>query len=155
MKPRTALIIIDMQRQFKAANDETTISNVIREVRKAKKLKQFIILVEYGRQYTISKIRETLKGYKYLFKVTKDDDDGSYEIIKCILKNQLGVTQFNVCGVNTSYCVHDTVEGLCQFIGKIPIRVIKDACNCEDVGSDIASIRSLKRKNKGRNRITV
>lgn len=133
----SALIIIDMQREFEASNTPEVIASCIREIHKAKSKNALILLVEYeskfyspqGMSDTQPKILDELNVYPYHITIRKKGDDGSKEIFN-ILK-RVGIPRnFKVCGVNTDCCVRATVNGLTR---RLPdgtnITIVADACN--------------------------
>jgi nicotinamidase-related amidase len=133
----TALIVTDMQREFDASETPEVIAACIREIKRAKKRKALILLVEYASRYysdngmsdTQDEILDVLEGYPHCITVSKKIDDGSAQIMK-VLKRVGIPKRFKVCGVNTDCCVRSTVNGL---TAKLPegtqITLIADACN--------------------------
>jgi len=130
------LIIIDMQKEFSAS--EQALPSVIKEIKKARRNKEPVVIVQYeGDGTTMYRVTRELKGYKYLV-VTKSTDDGGGDIIKALsaVSNNLNssntynlsrVKSIKVCGVNTSACVIKTVKTLSYL--RIPIKVLSSACN--------------------------
>ena len=121
------LTVIDMQEEFTAANCPDTIAEVKKLCRKARRNKWPIILVEYaGAHQTLEEIQDVVKGYGQAFTLTKNKDDGSDVISKFVAGKNLpdGVV---ACGVNTQFCVHDTVRGLLEKNHRV--EVVKKACN--------------------------
>lgn len=144
-----SLILIDMQPIFEAANKVETINNCIREIEFAINAGANIIVVEYYTEsvsdfeikkygsncmHTNSRIMDALVGYKNVYNVVKQHDDGGIEVDECIRFNNLSTT-LKVCGVNISACVYKTVYTLSRmqnwlFHKKYNIEIIADACNC-------------------------
>ena len=60
--------------------------------------------------------------------------------------------EIHVCGINTEYCVLETVNGLAQKF-HIPIKVIEKACNGCD--SDIGIEKALQHMRTGYINVTV
>lgn len=127
------LIVIDMQPVFPAS--EFVMDSVVREVKRAVKRNEWVMLVEYeGHGKTAYRITKHLKGHHKTVKVVKQDDDGSPEIFKRIVRqyNRLSwksigrVSSFKVCGVNTWACVARTVRGLNRIDGKF--KILSYAC---------------------------
>ncbi|HEX5704861.1 MAG TPA: isochorismatase family protein [Pyrinomonadaceae bacterium] len=128
------LVIIDCQKQFPAV--ERVIAPVSREIGRAKKRSEWIMVVTYGGR-TVTRIASQLRGYQKVVKVNKDYDDGSAVIFERLFayhwrkKSALGVKHvgrvrhLRVAGVNTSACVMKTVDGLRRFVR---VTVISDAC---------------------------
>lgn len=133
---KKALIVVDMQECFEAANDKETILNVIKAVKEAREKELYIFLLEYSnREGTLTEITDHLIGYDKCYHVSKDSDDGSEELmesieyIKVIEKKEVDIDEFIVCGVNTCACVARTVSGIIEKCDKI-ITLLGDACNC-------------------------
>lgn len=120
-----SLVIVDMQPAFEAAKCNVTTDNVMRLIRQAKEDKANIITLEYeGFGPTRADLMMDLCSYDKYANAKKSDDDGSDEAIEA------GASMFSkviVCGVNTSYCVNETVQGLLRN-GK-EVVVVRDACN--------------------------
>jgi nicotinamidase-related amidase len=123
------LVIVDMQPDFKSANDRKTIDNVLIQIEKAREQDIPIFILEFiNHGQTSEEIQEALEGYYQVWFIAKGDDDGSRELITCIQDNAYIVNDFIVCGVNICACVYWTIKGLLKDY-KTRITVIKDACN--------------------------
>lgn len=127
------LIVIDMQPSFPAM--EFAIDSVVKEVKKAVRRNEWVMLVEYEEEgRTAYRITKHLKGHHKTVKVVKQFDDGSPEIFKRIARQydrlnwkSIGrVKSFKVCGVNTGVCVFETVQGLNKIDARI--KVLSHAC---------------------------
>lgn len=135
------LAIIDMQENFPASRNKTTVQAVCREIGYARKRKDGILIVEYRVQKgkrlfnsdgrTHPDILKALGKYKRWYYVYKCDNDGSDEIAFACQKYRFDHSHFKICGVNLGACVLSTVKGLSNIYGEIGtiIEVIKDACN--------------------------
>ena len=138
------LIIIDMQEVFDASYG--VIDEVLSYIRKSMKRGDKIVLVEYVCGYvkctkirgldsecicrTHSSIELELDGYKNLIRVFKHQNDGSIEIVNALIDRGLGFpSKVLVCGVNTDFCVRDTIESLATQYGDITFKLLLDACN--------------------------
>ena len=132
------LVVVDMQPDFSAANNPSVIVGVTREILEAKRKKSGIIFLEYsdtGR--THEGFSSLIKGYRHKARVTKDDDDGSLEVVKALRRRGFGSRTLRICGVNVDCCVFDTVNGLLHRLEQVQIQVVKDACGSEwDTGFD-------------------
>ena len=123
------LCIIDMQPDG-FNNSNLIIENVSQLVREAILNKAFIVIAQFkGCGETHINIINEIQKYPYKKYVWHNKNDKS-KPIKEILKN-IFVRQIKVCGVNTEYCVKDTVHGLAKKF-YIPIKVIEKACNGTD-----------------------
>lgn len=126
------LIVVDMQPDFSAANDPSVIVGVTREILEAKRKNSGIIFLEYsdtGR--THEGFSSLIRGYRHKARVTKDDDDGSLEVVKALCRRGFGKRTLRICGVNADCCVFDTVNGLLGRLDQVQIQVVKDACGSE------------------------
>jgi nicotinamidase-related amidase len=123
------LCIIDMQ-PIGFNNSTLIIDNVLDLVREAIVNKAFIIIAQYkGCGETHINIINEIQTYPYKEYIWHNKNDKSKPIQEA-LKN-IFVRQMKVCGVNTEYCVKDTVHGLAKKF-PIPIKVIEKACNGTD-----------------------
>lgn len=123
------LVVVDMQTSFEAARYASVIRNCKREISKAVRDRAPIIFLEYsGREGTNSALLSLTKNYNNVFIGVKSADDGSLQVSNIISDNNLPKTNFKVCGVNTDYCVYDTVDGLNYRFKNAKINVIGDAC---------------------------
>jgi nicotinamidase-related amidase len=123
------LCIIDMQPDgFSNAN--LIIENDLQLVTEAITTKAFIVIAQFkGCGETHINIVNEIQKYPYKKYIWHNKNDKS-KPIKDVL-NGIFVRQMKVCGVNTEYCVKDTVHGLAKKF-HIPIHVIEKACNGTD-----------------------
>jgi hypothetical protein len=118
------LCIIDMQILF--PNAQKIVHEVCHQIRQAKLKNYPIILLEYiDNEHTHSEIEDELKNYPFVFRRTKNEDDGSYEIAWIIGENNLK-GNILICGVNVSHCITSTVIGLIPKL-KNPIHISESA----------------------------
>ena len=123
------LCIIDMQ-PVGFGNSNLIIENVLDLVKEAVADKAFIVIAQFnGCGETHINIINEIQKYPYKEYVWHNKNDKSKPIQE-VLKNVF-VRQMKVCGVNTEYCVKDTVHGLAKKF-HIPIKVIEKACNGTD-----------------------
>lgn len=140
-----ALLVIDMQSYFDAANDPRTIAAVITEVKKAKKKGSFIYIMEYwGHGNTHDSIMNILKKYQKKLLIWKKDDDGSEEFQRMVNWYDHSLDHINICGVNLSYCVGNTAESL--FKNGISVSILAHATN--DINREDIYYNPINRKNK-------
>ncbi len=125
------LCIIDMQ-PIGFGNSKIIIENVLELVRKAVVDKAFIAIAQYkGCGETHINITNELQHYPYKEYVWHNKNDKSKPIQEALNSRKVFVRQMKICGVNTEYCVKDTVHGLSKKF-HIPIKVIENACNGTD-----------------------
>lgn len=123
------LCIIDMQ-PIGFSNSKLIIENVLQLVREAIVNKAFIVIAQFkGCGETHINIINAIQNYPYKEYIWHNKNDKSKPIQEA-LKN-IFVREMKVCGVNTEYCVKDTVHGLAKKF-HIPIKVIEKACNGTD-----------------------
>ena len=137
---KEALIIVDMQEYFDTAKDKETINNVKKLIKEFKEEKLPIIILEYFDSnedigYTLPCLTKLLDDYYLTRYVTKSNDDGGDEVIKCLNNNNWKIKNFVVCGVNLGACVKETVWTLTYIYYK-HIKVVKNACNGMDNRKD-------------------
>ena len=125
------LCIIDMQ-PYGFNNSNLIIENVVDLVRAAIVDKAFIVIAQFIRcgETHLSIINE-LQHYPYKEYVWHHKNDKSKKIQEVVNRRNIFVRQIKVCGVNTEYCVKDTVHGLAKKF-QIPIKVIEKACHGTD-----------------------
>jgi nicotinamidase-related amidase len=125
-----ALVIVDMQPQFQAANNPSTVQGVCRAVRQAKQSGQTIVVLEFGGYgNTHIDILDEIGDYDKVKWKTKYKDDGSLEVINAFeFDGRPLPDEFHVCGVNLSCCVEETIDGLLYRCNK-PVKMLVDAVN--------------------------
>jgi len=125
------LVIVDMQPEFEAVNEDWLIEAVCEEIALAKRRNLAIIVLEYdGFGETHQDIMDTIGDYPKCFVETKFDDDGSEEVANICTQHDLP-EKFVVCGVNYSACVQRTITGMVyeQHYYAGDIAVLYHACN--------------------------
>jgi len=125
---KPVLCIIDVQPKFDAA--ARIVAQTIALVAKFRRSGFPIFLVEYfgyGRSH--DSLCKAVSGYGPLYRVIKDLNDGSDEVISVAKINNVSLDRIVICGVNTCYCVCETATGI---IKKIPcvIQPAKAALAC-------------------------
>lgn len=140
---QATLCIIDMQPKYDAS--KKVINQVCREVRRAKKNGDGIIVLEYvcaGETpddppvRTHKKIMKTIGDYKSAYVEYKCDDDGSPQIFNVLTGAKLPLGVLRICGVNRFACVIATIEGLIERLPESFIEIIDDAVGNPDYWSD-------------------
>jgi len=125
------LCIIDMQPDG-FNNSNLIIENVSQLVREAILNKAFIVIAQFkGCGETHINIINEIQNYPYKEYVWHNKNDKSKPIQDILNRRNIFVRQIKVCGVNTEYCVKDTVNGLAKKF-HITIKVIEKACNGTD-----------------------
>ena len=125
------LCIIDMQ-PIEFSNSNLIIENVLELVREAIINKAFIVIAQFkGSGETHINIRNEIQTYPYKKSVWHNKNDKSKPIQEVLNSVNVFVRQIRICGVNTEYCVLETVHGLAKKF-HIPIKVIEKACNGTD-----------------------
>ena len=125
------LCIIDMQ-PVGFSNSNLIIDNVLQLVRQAIIDKAFIVIAQFkGCGNTHTNLITAMQTYPYKEYVWHNKNDKSKPIQEVLYSLNIFVRQIKVCGVNTEYCVKDTVHGLAKKF-HIPIKVIEKACNGTD-----------------------
>jgi nicotinamidase-related amidase len=128
------LVVVDMQSRFSASNHIAIRNNVAREIKDAMNHNAGIVFLEFtSNGPTQPELIDLTMGYKHSYVALKSMDDGSKECWTVVNHYELPARHFRVVGVNTSYCVRATVEGLAKLYPEAVIDVIADACNCTSV----------------------
>lgn len=133
-----SLVVVDMQPQFQTSQKPETLTHVKSLLEKAIQDKAAIIFLEFeGWGPTNSMLKATVEGYNNVHFQSKDQNDGSNEVVKLIEDNDLSHELIRVCGVNTNYCVRETVVGLLDKFNDCPVKtnikkieVSKNGTNC-------------------------
>ena len=129
------LSIIDMQPDG-FSNSTLVLENVLQLVKEAIINNAFIVIAQFkGCGETHINIINDLQNYPYKKYVWHHRNDKS-KPIQAVL-NGIFVRQIVVCGVNTEYCIKDTVHGLAKKF-HIPIIVMEKACCGTDRSIDEA-----------------
>ncbi len=125
------LCIIDMQ-PIGFSNSTLIIENVLHLVKEAVKKKAFIIIAQYkGSGKTHINIINEIQNYPYKEYIWHNKNNKSKPIQEALVNRNILVRELKVCGVNTEYCVAETIHGLAKKF-HIPIKVIEKACNGTD-----------------------
>jgi nicotinamidase-related amidase len=127
-----------MQWIWKASRKRALIKNIHKKVLQYRENKDLIIFVEYhsakdaiddsyGR--TIKKLRKAVVGYYNYALVVKTEKDGSENLVEFFEENDIYPTEFEVCGVQTSACVYETVVNLAELFTNMFFKMVKDCLN--------------------------
>ena len=118
----------------------------MREIKKAINNKDTILFVEYiGYGQTLPRLTNLTKHINYTkaYHIVKGNNDGSKEIKKFLTKHKLVSKVIKIIGVNTDFCVLETVLGINRKFPKSNINVIADAC-ATNAGGHISALRNMK-----------
>ena len=114
------LVIIDVQEGYVAAENETLLDNIIKEIKTAREDDAAILFVNMdhiGRN--IGCIWDAAYDYTYFAQVIKRDNDGSDAIIRAFRTHKfLNKTNLRVGGIYTHLCLTETVNGLTEKLPK-------------------------------------
>lgn len=123
------LVIIDMQPYFEASGD--VVEEVVKEVRRARERRTGIVVVEYGScGPTHRLIQRAVRGYDRQAWVKKHDDDGGAEVMEAAHQHGFWDKSWRFCGVNTCYCVCDTVKSIVRAYPRARFEYAIKAMNC-------------------------
>lgn len=139
-----ALVIIDVQDTFcetdKSFPNRDLFSDIkqslLNAIKSARDNGDLIIIVLYENYGAPSAfVKNAIRGYHNKYNVEKSNDDGSSEVHAKLNKLKFSGS-LDICGVNTSQCVLDTICGLSD-IGWC-VNIIPEACMdyCKDSYSD-------------------
>jgi nicotinamidase-related amidase len=125
------LCIIDMQpRGFN--NCLLIVENVLHLVREAIADQAFIVIAQFkGCGPTHINLEKEMHTYSSKEYVWHNKNDKSQPIKEALHRRGIFVREIRVCGVNTEYCVKDTVHGLAKKF-HVSIKVIENACHGTD-----------------------
>ncbi len=140
------LVIIDVQNGYPAAHNENLLTNLLKQIKKAKKEDAAILLVNMEDGFigqTISCIWDAVYDYTYFAQVGKTLTDGSGEILKALKKHRfLNKNKFKVGGIYANICVSDTVNGLSKRLPEAEIEVLAKCCYTDYTDHELAPIES-------------
>lgn len=138
---KTALMIVDMQDYFLdcpvtcGCNPEwiptSLVDRIIQRVRRSIKNNEWILVVQFEcpgseAEWPLNAcLAEALKSYKKVTHIRKRERNGAGPALASIRRHKIEMVE--VCGVYTTYCVHDTAQGLIER--KIPCFVNLDLCS--------------------------
>jgi hypothetical protein len=140
-----SLIIVDMQKIFSSSQDAQVQKSCIREIKKAIRDRSVILFVEYaGYDPTIQVLTDIVvqTNYKRVYHVIKRGNDGGKEVIDFLVKHHLPKMNMRVCGVNTDYCVRETINGIKQHLPSARINLVADACGSN--WSHVSGLQQIK-----------
>jgi nicotinamidase-related amidase len=132
------LVVVDMQSDFRAANDPATIAAVEKEILEAVRLHQSVVVLEIayfspldeqGLKPTHRSLMSHLKGYDRVAVRQKIYSDGSRHVLNTCSEQGYSRSRFRVCGVNTDACVVETAVGLAKAEPTSTVEVLQGACN--------------------------
>lgn len=127
------LCVIDMQAQFGAANGAKVQQSCVREIKKAMRDKATIVFVEYeGYGPTLPVLTNLVKDAKYkkVHHVLKQSNGGGHQVANYLKTKHLTRSNIRVVGVNTSYCVLATVQGMNTHLNTSNLHIVADGCSC-------------------------
>lgn len=141
------LMVIDMQWTFPVARRESLKLNVRKEIALAKRRNAPIILVEYEDSGpTLPELLRTLNGYEHCYKITKNDDDGSTEILGVLAELPRFVPKWRICGIHLEHCVWDTIMGLKNNLKKTKLEIVRKGVSSMPNKSKTNLLSTLKTK---------
>lgn len=124
-------ILVDMQEGFSAAQDHKTIRACKELISNAMDEKQPIVFVEYlGAGKTLPALTKLTEKYDLKFFVEKHQNSGCQEIENLFERCKIRPRNLIVGGVNTDFCVLETVMDL-QRTEKYNISLVTKACNTQ------------------------
>lgn len=126
------LILIDLQTYFEASSYERLLKTVEHEIDKAINENIPIIVINYDMHDNLqSRIKNKLKKCdpKLLYKLIKDQDDGSSKIVPVLNELNFNSGNIYVTGVNTGACVFETVCSLQKYSNNnYNVIIIENGC---------------------------
>lgn len=120
-----------MQESFKASHD--IITPVVDEVVKAMIRREAIVIVEYANyEPTHPEIMQHILGYDRQTTIHKEFDGGGEELTRTLWGHRFNTNRLRFCGVNTCYCVKETMVGVYSMIGDANYELLtkSTACTC-------------------------
>ena len=142
-----ALLIIDMQESFIAAQDLDTILEVKKQIAKAIMDKAQIIFASYSKfGPIIADLIQMIRNYPNVIFVNDCvDDKGRCISNKLIKDGSAGLIKnpslVKICGVNTDGCVMSTAISLSKMYPNTRVLLILKACNTYHKGTDSVTFK--------------
>lgn len=110
------LVVVDMQPAFRSSQNQATIDRCNELIQQAIKDEAPIVFLEFeGYEQTDSRLLAAVEGYNHAHFKSKYENDGSFQVKETIELHQYPHETIRVCGVNTNYCVRETVLGLVEM----------------------------------------
>ena len=133
----TTLVIVDMQPDLPASNEEWLKGAVYQEIMMARGEDSGIVILEYMHpnpprhlgdtyQYLVSAAAGNCDVFAMRVKATLD---GSERVADAVADKLMPTSRFRVCGVNVHGCIQETVLGLAERYPNSIIEVVGYACN--------------------------
>ena len=127
--PATLVVVDMLDDRFPASLNENTVAAVTNLMVNARQQGAGIVLLECLGCHTQQRLMALIAGYQNKMIAEKKHNDGSVQVIESCLDLGCCINQFVVCGVNTNYCVLETVLGLLSLVPSCTVQVHKGACN--------------------------
>ncbi len=133
-----ALVIVDMQRAFKASMKRRTWKPIVREIEIAKKSSEKIFVLcmdsysfSYREKEILPFVQRNTSSYNNLFKVWKRSTSGAIEIVNLLNSMPSKMKQpsdknMKIVGIETDCCVRSTAIALRKM--NFNVKVITNAC---------------------------
>lgn len=104
-----------MQENDAVARSPGLVEKVVDRIRNAKNNSDGIIVVDFlpksmGR--TLPEIWQEIGPYRKVAKITKNQYDGSREVIRTCRRHHFDYCNIEICGIHSEVCVADTARGL-------------------------------------------
>lgn len=143
-KQVNTLVIVDMQEHFLQPTDtyRDVLSQVVKEVRLAKRRGDHILIVEYesalrnqniihgerGSEVvpTSAAIHQAIGKYTKACYVYKREMSGGEEVYQTLKEKNIPHSHVRICGVYAEWCVQETVLDLRKKIPKSRIHLVRD-----------------------------
>lgn len=142
------LCVIDMQAQFSASNGAKVQRSCVREIKKAMKDNATIVFVEFeGYGPTLPLLTNLVKDAKYkkVHRVLKNTNGGGKEVAEYLRAKHLARSNIRVVGVNTSYCVLATVQGMNVHLNTSNLNIVANGCSCHGSSSHKYGLEQMRK----------
>lgn len=134
------LVVVDMQPYFPTSQPHWLVEAVIKEIKRARKRGEPVILLEYAGWgvygSTDSRLLACLLGYRKKFVAEKYRDNGGPEVVELIETHNLPHEKIRICGVNVNACVRQTTQHLTTHLPESRVKLVLEACNGQEPYTD-------------------
>ena len=135
------LVVVDMQSEF--LTPLHLIAAVENKVRYWIEHDWPIVIVEFGdNSQTYDTIMKHLSGYPFYTVVTKEEMDGSYEVLDACRQEGFANDRFVVIGQYFAACLSMTAKGIAKWLPKTTVEIDTEACDLEP-GVPVPKLKKL------------
>ncbi len=131
-KVKPTVVLVDMQPCYAPSSEPSVLAAVACEIEIAAINGWPVVVVECIPElggFTHSVLIKKLEALGVTYaECSKDQDDGSIEVLKVCVRHGFGTDVLRLCGVHASVCVYKTATGFKLLLPTCALHVIEEAC---------------------------